>query len=54
MAQYNESLAGNRGENSGHQFTMRVNPFDAGGNLLPLVEPFPTEPVGAADLNVQV
>ncbi|EGD76082.1 hypothetical protein PTSG_00789 [Salpingoeca rosetta] len=51
--QYNESLAGFRGRAMGHEFGVAVDPFDAHGNLLPLVSPQPKEKVGDGDGRVQ-
>jgi hypothetical protein len=53
MDQYSESLGGVRAKTPLHQFGVTVSPYDAGGQLLPLVQPGPKGDVGAADKKVQ-
>jgi len=52
--EYNESWAGRRAIlQDGHQMLPRVSPFDAEGNLLPLIHPVPLVGEGEADKAVQ-
>lgn len=51
--QYAESLAGVREKTPQHQFTVEVNPYDANGNLLPLIQAGPRGKAGSADKKVQ-
>ncbi len=51
--QYGESLAGVREHTPYHQFTVRISPYDATGQLLPEVSAGPKGEVGAADRKVQ-
>jgi hypothetical protein len=53
MSQYGESLGGVRAKTPLHQFGVTVSPYDAAGQLLPLVQPGPKGDVGAADKKVQ-
>jgi hypothetical protein len=53
QSQYGESLAGVRERTPFHQFQVRVSPFDAGGRLLPEVNPEPLAAPGSADKKVQ-
>ncbi len=52
-SQYNESLAGVRPTDRNHMFEVRVAARDAGGQLLPEVNPGPRGELGAADQKVQ-
>jgi len=52
-AQYDESLAGVRGETPKHQFTVKVSAYDERGKLLPEIQSGPMGEPGAADKKVQ-
>ncbi|MGH9673978.1 MAG: FAD-dependent oxidoreductase, partial [Bryobacteraceae bacterium] len=51
--QYDESLAGVRGETPKHQFTVDISPYGADGKLLPEIYPGPYGKAGEADRKVQ-
>src|SRR5713226_5222789 len=51
--QYDESLAGVRGETPKHQFTVNLSPDDPNGKLLPEIYGGPRGTAGAADKKVQ-
>jgi hypothetical protein len=52
-SQYGESLAGVRAQSSGHQWLVKVSPYDKYGKLLPEVWPDPPGASGTADKKVE-
>ncbi len=53
ISQYDESLAGVRGETPKHQFTVKISPYDENRKLLPEIHREPRAPAGSADKKVQ-
>jgi hypothetical protein len=53
MAQYGEPLAGVRAETPGHQFKVKLSPYDSHGKLLPEIYAGPMGTPGSADKKVQ-
>ncbi len=53
IAQYGEPLAGVRAETPGHQFTVKLSPFDSNAKLLPEIYSGPMGTPGSADKKVQ-
>jgi hypothetical protein len=53
IGQYQESLAGVRPKDRNHQFDFPVSAVNAGGQLLPDIQPGPRGEIGAADKKVQ-
>ncbi len=51
--QYNETIAGVQARSPAHQWPVAVSPFDAGGQLLPFVQPGPAGEPGTGDKKVQ-
>lgn len=53
ISQYDEPLAGVRAETPGHQFKVRISPYNSDGKLLPEIYAGPAGESGAADKKVQ-
>ena len=53
ISQYGEPLAGLRAETPGHQFTVKISPYDSNGKLLPEISAGPAGEPGAADKKIQ-
>jgi hypothetical protein len=53
ISQYYEPLAGVRGETPGHQFKVKISPYDAAGKLLPEISAGPAGEPGTADKKEQ-
>ena len=53
ISQYGEPLAGVRDKTPGHQFTVKLSPYDANGKLLPEIQGAPAGEPGSADKKVQ-
>ena len=53
ISQYGEPLAGVRAETPGHQFTVKISPYDSDGKLLPEIQGGPAGEPGTADKKVQ-
>jgi hypothetical protein len=53
ISQYGESLAGVRAETPGHQFKVKLSPYDSSGELLPEISAGPMGIPGSADEKVQ-
>jgi hypothetical protein len=53
ISQYGEPLAGVRAESPGHQFTVRISPYDASGRLLPEIQAGSAGEPGSADKKTQ-
>lgn len=53
ISQYGELLAGVRAETPGHQFKVKLSPYDSNGKLLPEIYSGPMGTPGSADKKVQ-
>ncbi len=53
IAQYGEPLAGVRADSPGHQFNVKLSPYDSSGKLLPEIYDGPTGTPGSADKKTQ-
>jgi len=53
ISQYGEPLAGVRAETPGHQFKVKLSPYDSNGKLLPEIYSGPMGMPGSADKKVQ-